>query len=756
MHHSYISDFVKFRNVHTGKEHHIFHLHNHQWLFNPNDDNSNYIDAQGIGPGGGYTYEINFGGSGNRNKSAGDAIFHCHFYPHFAQGMWELWRIHDVLETGTPLQASAGGFHAEPFGLRDGTPAADPAGGRARALPDGEIVAGTPIPAVVPLPGKAMAPVPGKVTVVPKISNGITVGSNAKVARPVSATACDSGDPAAACFDPANVHASLNPKGIRNPGFPFWIAGVESTVGQRMPTPPLDMHAGAGGWDGGLPRHALDGYAASGCTTGDTRPLCSAGKQSHLDMTKEVHRAAPVWFPEDGTDLEKAAMAFHARREHASTAVLLDGTTRAGAFVTNGSGRPVPGAPFHDPCVDDRGTLLNTGVLGSFFDGTGGTSVRGSSPFSADAPRVYKGANIQFDVVLNKLGYHFPQERILTLWEDAVPTIQKKRAPEPMVLRMNTFDCVMYHHTNLVPAVYELDDYQIRTTTDIIGQHIHLPKWDLTTTDGSANGWNYEDGTLSPDAVRERIHAINAFNPSGAGNPTDSTNRAPGTVLIPAKHPFFAATSPGGLDWTGARTTLQRWFSDPVVNVDGQHRGLGIIFTHDHFGPSTHQQVGLYATVLTEPPGSTWVHNETGVPFYTRPDGGPTSWQAAILTKDGVDSHREFYFEYSDFQHAYEPGVYIGRDPVGRPGRRAGREQLPQGGQSVGEEDALHPLPRPAHLPVHLPERAAAPLPGGHLRRRPGIPGGELPQRAGRLPRVRPRQARSGREARHAGRRPRG
>ena len=162
-----------------------------------------------------------------------------------------------------------------------------------------------PIPAIVPLPGKPMAPVPGKVTVVPKVSNGITVGSNARVARPVSAATCDSGDPAAACFDPATVHATLNPKGIRNPGFPFWVAGVEHTVGQRMPTPPLDMATSAGGWDGGLPRHALDGYAASGCTTGDTRALCSAGKQSHLDMTKEVHRAAPVWFPEDGTDSQR-------------------------------------------------------------------------------------------------------------------------------------------------------------------------------------------------------------------------------------------------------------------------------------------------------------------------------------------------------------------------------------------------------------------------------------------------------------------
>ena len=40
-------------------------------------------------------------GSGNRNRTPGDSIFHCHLYPHFAQGMWALWRNHDVLEDGT-------------------------------------------------------------------------------------------------------------------------------------------------------------------------------------------------------------------------------------------------------------------------------------------------------------------------------------------------------------------------------------------------------------------------------------------------------------------------------------------------------------------------------------------------------------------------------------------------------------------------------------------------------------------------------
>jgi len=133
--------------------------------------------------------------------------------------------------------------------------------------------------------------------------------------------------------------------------------------------------------------------------------------------------------------------------------------------------------------------------------------------------------------------------------------------------------------------------------------------------------------------------------------------------LHPTPHPALGAGPRN--EWLGARVTLQRWFFDPLYNVKGEDRGLGIVFTHDHYGPSTHQQIGLYATVLTEPAGSTWVHNETGAPLYDgiREDGGPTSWQAAIL--NGSKSYREFYFEYSDFQHAYQPGVYVGRNQDG-------------------------------------------------------------------------------------------
>ncbi|EJN33053.1 hypothetical protein PMI38_04917 [Pseudomonas sp. GM84] len=681
--HSYLGDAVKFRNISVGYEQHVFHLHGHQWLFNPNDDNSDYMDAQGVGPGSGYTYEIAHGGSGNRNRVAGDAIYHCHFYPHFAQGMWAMWRIHDVFEEGTRLavtQAGNNNFHAQPFALRSGLPASG-----ARALPDGEIVAGTPIPAIVPLPGKALPPMPGKVVVIPKMG-GEALAEGQEPGDDSQAPAAPRVVGSLALVD--RSEANRNADGtLKNPGFPFWIGGIESTVGQRPPTPPLDMldaqkatalkdsgkalwaaldPAQAGGWDGGLPRHGLDGWAAGGEAHVTT---------SLLDMSKGLGRAKPVYFPEEGTEVEQSAMAFHAKPAHASFAVLPNGQTLPRDFLTNGA-PPVAGAPFFEPCMDDRQKRLTRSAgAGNFNSGErlDAQSFTGASPFSADHPRVYKGANIQFDAVFNKIGYHFPQTRILTLWEDAWPVINKQRPPEPLVMRMNTFDCTMYQHTNLVPSVYELDDYQVRTPTDVIGQHIHLPKWDLTSADGSANGWNYEDGVLSPSTVVERIHAIRRFNDCRDGDPREGTEDCP----VAKQHPYFGRFNRA--DWLGARTTLQRWFADPVVNVHNIDRGLGNIFTHDHLGPSTHQQVGMYATVLAEPAGSKWYHAETGEALYNgggRQDGGPTSWQAVIETGDlngdnKNDSYREFFLEFSDFQHAYEAGVYVGAGPDGIPDAQA-------------------------------------------------------------------------------------
>ena len=576
VHHSYLNDHVKMRVVHAGpKEHHVHHLHAHQWLHTPDSDNSTYLDSQAMGPGYSFTTEIAHGGSGNRNKTPGDSIFHCHFYPHFAQGMWELWRVHDVFESGTPIDIN-------------GRPMPN-----SRALPDGEIETGTPIPGLVPLPTIAMAPLPtAQVSII-------------------------KGQPYV--------------KGDGNPGYPFFVPGV---AGHRPPHPPLDTVD-----DGGLPRHIItDGIALHHVTEDAQFSLAKA----RLDFDKVVDTADARAIPEGGTKIEEAAMNFHAQPQHPSFRP--DGT--AASFLTNG--RPaIAGAPFADPCRNDDGQAFGT-------------------------PRSYKSVNIQLDTTFNKAGWHFPQQRIAVLWNDLEATRLGQRPPEPLFFRANTNDCITFYHTNLVPKVYVQDDFQVRTPTDIMGQHIHLVKFDVMASDGAGNGWNYEDGTFSVEEVLSRIKAINKggglLNSNGIGR----------TQLSAKPHP---------LGVSGAQTTIQRWFADDVLNNGRKDRTLRTVFTHDHFGPSTHQQVGMYQGLVIEPKGSTWRHPETGQFFGGRADGGPTSWRADILWIDPQtnkdESYREFLLEFSDFQLAYKKG---------------------------GGGTAAHPVPDPANV-INPPAKKEIGLP---------------------------------------------
>jgi hypothetical protein len=536
VHHSYIGDHVKMRVVHAGpKEHHIHHLHAHQWLQTPDDDNSTYLDSQALGPGFSFTTEITHGGSGNTNQTVGDSIFHCHFYPHFAEGMWELWRSHDVFETGTELND-------------DGIPVEG-----ARALPDGEIKAGTPTPALLPLPTIAMAPLATDTV----------------------------------------------------PGYPFFVPAV---AGHRPPKPPLDTID-----DGGLQRHIILGGTFTHV-------------ESPLDFSKKLITAKAQAIPENGTKPEVFAMEYHEIRRHPS----FTPEGNAADFILNGLPRQ-KGAPFADPCIDPDGNAVGV-------------------------PRIYKAAAFQLDIKLNKAGWHYGQSRILSLWEDVEATQTEQRPPEPFFFRASTNDCITFHHTNLVPGNYEQDDFQVRTPTDIIGQHIHLVKFDVTSSDGSGNGFNYEDGTFSPEEVIERIEAIRLAN--GCRGVDEGDFRDNSFICPVAKaHPFFKNVK-------GAQTTVQRWYADPTLNNNGKDRTLRTVFTHDHFGPSTHQQAGLYAGLVIEPLGSTWIDPETGVQLGTRQDsdGGPTSWQAIIVEKDPSLSHREFLFEFADFQLAYD-----GKTPINPP-----------------------------------------------------------------------------------------
>lgn len=602
VHHSYLNDPVRFRNIHAGpKETHVFHLHAHQWVMDESEPGSTYLDSQTISPGATFSYEIEFGGSGNRNLSPGDSIFHCHLYPHFAQGMWELWRTHDVFENGD----------------------------QSRNLTDAEVAGGTENPAIVPLPGSALPPMP------------------------------------TAEFK----------------GYPFYIAGEP---GHRQPQPPLDMDKVSGQYvDGGMPRHVLtsknsDNPAQKNLTkAAETTDPVTQKKLVNQDVVEEalskggisakinaarvyvqnpaaLRMLAESWdtlgsvtlLDETGTKAEKTAMSFHSGKlaSPGFTPITLPRTlhkewqqedkgyltARVNAvagqvansekpvFWVNGR-NPKPGAPFADPC-----------------------------PASAPS-REYRASVIQTELTVNRHGWFDPQARILTLEDDAKDIIDpnnRDRLPEPLFFRANSGDCLTFKHSNLLPNALALDDFQIYTPTDTVGQHIHLVKFDVTSSDGSGNGWNYEDGTFSPEEVRERVWAFNKAK---------RMQNAPASELLALKtHPMFSemqcAAMPAFVDdspkaredrrcnvfkekgtcpndtvaitdhekwldigkehpFCGAQRTVQRWYADPIFDPKtGKDYTLRTVFTHDHFGPSSHQQHGLYAALIIEPSNSVWLN----------------------------------------------------------------------------------------------------------------------------------------------------
>lgn len=98
---AYVGDPAKIRLIHGGvKETHVFHLHNHQWRLEGENPVSTILDSITLSPQECYTLDI-LHGAGSLTETIGDVIFHCHLYPHFHEGMWTLWRIHDRLEDGT-------------------------------------------------------------------------------------------------------------------------------------------------------------------------------------------------------------------------------------------------------------------------------------------------------------------------------------------------------------------------------------------------------------------------------------------------------------------------------------------------------------------------------------------------------------------------------------------------------------------------------------------------------------------------------
>lgn len=98
---TYRGDPFHFHVIHPGaKETHPWHQHTQRWYADPHNTRSPRKDVQSLGPGEAFELDIE-GGAGGLQGAIGDSIFHCHLYPHFAQGFWGHERIFDRLRDGT-------------------------------------------------------------------------------------------------------------------------------------------------------------------------------------------------------------------------------------------------------------------------------------------------------------------------------------------------------------------------------------------------------------------------------------------------------------------------------------------------------------------------------------------------------------------------------------------------------------------------------------------------------------------------------
>ena len=131
-----------------------------------------------------------------------------------------------------------------------------------------------------------------------------------------------------------------------------------------------------------------------------------------------------------------------------------------------------PGAFFQDPC-----------------------------PVGIGVNKVYKLSAIQLRQVYNpKLKWTIPQSRIYVLNRDKRAVLNGKK-PEPFAPILNVGDCVEYRLTNELPRVFGGNVFDRKQETNEVGIHQHMVHFDVLTSDGAANGWNYDQGADPGDTI---------------------------------------------------------------------------------------------------------------------------------------------------------------------------------------------------------------------------------------------------------------
>ena len=266
---------------------------------------------------------------------------------------------------------------------------------------------------------------------------------------------------------------------------------------------------------------------------------------------------------------------------------------------------PKPGAPMVDPCPSGKRTVT------------------------------YNVSVIQRDVVYNEAGWHDNQGRLYVLDKDVDAVMAGTKEPEPLFIRVNAGDCINFNLTSYLPNWIGGDAFLQLAQTNMVGGHIHLVKFDVLGSDGSSNGWNYQQAAFTKDQMD-----FNAQTDAG----TKACTPAPGGCILPKPATWNASNVPN----KRGQTIHERWYADSELRT---------VFTHDHHFPAMMQNRGQYGALVVEPAdrrmrdpfSGTYYKPGNNVDCSTACTGDAVGTNMDILGPGTNDDFREFGLSFQDF-----------------------------------------------------------------------------------------------------------
>ena len=121
----------------------------------------------------------------------------------------------------------------------------------------------------------------------------------------------------------------------------------------------------------------------------------------------------------------------------------------------------------------------------------------------------------------------------------------------------------------------------------MLGGHIHLVNFDVLSSDGSSNGWNYQEAAFTEDQATFDDNVLAGTQPCSI--------EAGCTVPLPDAATYDPTDPAVQESWLSEGQTLkERWFADYELRT---------VFMHDHHFANVMQNRGMFNALLVEPTG---------------------------------------------------------------------------------------------------------------------------------------------------------